>query len=65
MTKPAAGEVYDVRLRVKPGYPGTFISRLKMALKCLLRSFGIVCESIRKVDGPIDRRDRPDSPVSL
>lgn len=44
------GETFELRIRVKPTSYGTPISRLRMALKCLLRSWDIVCERIVQLD---------------
>jgi hypothetical protein len=40
--QPAAGE-FRLTLRAEPGFAGPVAVRLRRALKCLLRSFGLRC----------------------
>lgn len=43
------GPVWRLTVRAIPGSAGTPLSRLRRALKCLLRSFGLRVEAIEEI----------------
>lgn len=51
------GQRVRITLRFLPGWPGTGISRLKMALKVLLRSFGLRNEGVEVLEA-----EKPNEP---
>jgi hypothetical protein len=49
-------ELYSLTLRPLPGWPTPGWQRLRAALKCCLRSFGLRCETVRP--GPLDNKEQ-------
>ncbi len=51
---------YQLTLTAEAGWPNHADRRLAMALKCLLRSFGLRCTEARQLDAPESTPAAPD-----
>jgi hypothetical protein len=49
---PDPGPDYEIIVRPLPGFSAPPVVRLRRALKCLARSFGLACRSVREIGPP-------------
>ncbi len=58
--KPKEPTIYKLLLRPAPGWRAEPIRRLRGALKCLGRSFGLICTGVEEVNQATEAHDATD-----